>query len=660
VSGLAASQPGAAGHAAIFASAIVAVAAALAVWSLAEQLPPHLWLAAALHPAPGDAAELVFSLAALPRLAVAAMAGAALAASGAIIQHVLRNPLASPVTLGVSSGAQLALVAATLGHLTIAPDLAALGGGIAALAAVLAVASARRFSSLGLLLAGLSVSLFLGSLGHALKLFNQEYLASVLLWSGGALAQDDWSVAASLFPRLLGLGILAALLTQSLRVIGVGDEIARGLGVSTGLVRVATLGVAVGLAAVTTAAVGMIGFVEIAAPLIARLAGARGIGARLALAPPIGAGLLVIVDTLVQALARLTGVELPTGAATAFLAAPLLLILLPRMRGAADPIEHGWPSASARAKAPRLVTLAVLLLVALALSCLMGRVGAQWSGPNLLLTELPWRLPRALAAFAAGAMLGGAGALLQRATGNALAGPEVIGVGAAAMAGFAVALLISPAPSATMLFGFGAGGAAALTLVLAGTGWRARFAPDHLLLTGVALAAALDAVVVAFLAANDGRARLMLQWLSGSTAGATWSGALGLCAVAAVLTPLGLLLAASLDVLPLGDAIASGLGVAVGRIRLGVMLLAALLTSGAVLIVGPLTFVGLLGPHVAWRLGFTRSAAQLPAAALIGGLVMILADWLGRVVMSPFEIPTGLVAALVGCPYLILRLCRDN
>jgi ferric hydroxamate transport system permease protein len=646
-------------NAAIFATAIVLVAAALAAWRLADQLTPHLWIAAALHPQP-NAAELVFNLSALPRLAVAAMAGAALAGSGAIIQHVLRNPLASPVTLGVSSGAQLALVGATLGRLPIAPDLAAIIGGIAALAAVLAVASARKFSSLGLILAGLSVSLFLGSIGHALKLFNQEYLASVLLWNAGALAQDDWSAAATLLPRLLALGFVAALLTQSLRMMGVGDEIARGLGVSVALVRVATLGVAVGLAAVPTAAVGMIGFVEIAAPLIARLAGARGVGARLVLAPLIGAGLLVIVDTLVQALERLTGADLPTGAATAFLAAPLLLILLPRMRGAADPIEHTWPTANARPGAMNLVALAVLALVALGLSCAVGRIGVHWTGLGLLSTELPWRLPRALAASAAGAMLGAAGALLQRATGNALAGPEVIGVGAASMAGLAVALLVSPAPSAAMLFGFGAAGAAALMLVLAGTGWRARFAPDHLLLTGVTLAAALDAIVVAFLAANDGRARLMLQWMSGSTAGTSWGGALALCGLAAVLTPLGLLLAAALDVLPLGDAIANGLGVAVGRIRLTVMLLAALLTSGAVLVVGPLTFVGLLGPHIAWRMGFTRSATHLPGAALIGSLVMVVADCLGRVVMSPFEFPTGLVAALIGCPYLILRLCRDN
>jgi iron complex transport system permease protein len=645
--------------AALFATVIVALAATLAACRLAGLLPPRLWFVAALHPAP-VAAELVFSLAVLPRLAVAAMAGAALAGSGAIIQHVLRNPLASPVTLGVSSGAQLALIVAALGSLPISPDFAALAGGIAALAGVLAIASVRRFSSLGLILAGLSVSLLLGSLGHTLKLFDQEYLSAVLLWNSGALAQDDWSVASTQFPRLLALGVLAALLTRWLRVIGVGDEVARGLGLSVGLVRIATLGVAVGLAAVTTAAVGLIGFVEIAAPLIARLTGARGIGGQLAVAPPIGAALLVIVDTLVQTLDQLTGAELPTGAATAFLAAPLLLILLPRMRGAADPVEHGWAGANTRAKPRRLVTLVVLIGCALALSCLLGRVGADWAGLDLIKAELPWRLPRALTAFGAGAMLGTAGSLLQRATGNALAGPEVIGVGAAAMAGFAVALVVSPSPSGPMLFAFGAAGAAALVLVLAASNWRTRFAPDQLLLTGVALAAALDAIVVVFLAANDGRAGLMLHWLSGSTAGTSWGGALALCGLAATLTPLGLLLAAPLDILPLGDAIASGLGVAVPRTRLAILLLAALLTTGAALVVGPLTFVGLIGPQIAWRMGFARSNLHLPAAALIGGLVMILADGLGRIAMSPFEFPTGLVAALIGCPYLILRLCRDH
>lgn len=123
-------------HAATLALAICALAVVMTLGRLAGQLPPSVWMNAARHPAGAEAAQLVFHFATLPRVAVAALCGAGLAASGAIFQHVLGNPLASPVTLGVSSGAQLALVAATLcapGTLGAAPDFVGLLGGVASM-----------------------------------------------------------------------------------------------------------------------------------------------------------------------------------------------------------------------------------------------------------------------------------------------------------------------------------------------------------------------------------------------------------------------------------------------------------------------------------------------------------------------------------------------
>ncbi len=164
-------------HAATLALAIYALATVMALSRLAGQLPPSVWMNAARHPAGAEAAQLVFHFATLPRVAVAALCGAGLAASGAIVQHVLGNPLASPVTLGVSSGAQLALVVATLfapETLGAAPDVVGLLGGIASMGVVFAVAARQRFSMSGLILSGLCVGLFCGALGALLKLFNQE------------------------------------------------------------------------------------------------------------------------------------------------------------------------------------------------------------------------------------------------------------------------------------------------------------------------------------------------------------------------------------------------------------------------------------------------------------------------------------------------------
>ena len=189
-------------------------------------------------------------------------------------------------------------------------------------------------------------------------------------------------------------------------------------------------------------------------------------------------------------------------------------------------------------------------------------------------------------------------------------------------------------------------------------GIRSRFAPDQLLLTGVALSAALDSVVVIFLALNDGRAAALLHWMSGSTAAADAPSALVAMGLAAVSIPVAALFGRSLDILSLGDPLARAVGIGLAPTRLGVMILAAVMTTGAVLTIGPLTFVGLIGPHLARRLGLHRSATQLPGAALLGGLVMVLADWIGRVVIAPFELPSGLTAALIGVPYLLAQLCR--
>jgi iron complex transport system permease protein len=111
-----------------------------------------------------------------------------------------------------------------------------------------------------------------------------------------------------------------------------------------------------------------------------------------------------------------------------------------------------------------------------------------------------------------------------------------------------------------------------------------------------------------------------------------------------------------LELLPLGDSSAKALGVHLGKSRFYLLLLAALLTAGATLIVGPLSFIGLLAPHLARLLGLTRALPQLLGAALLGATVMVLADWLGRNLLFPIQLPAGLLASLVGGAYFMLCL----
>jgi ferric hydroxamate transport system permease protein len=201
-------------------------------------------------------------------------------------------------------------------------------------------------------------------------------------------------------------------------------------------------------------------------------------------------------------------------------------------------------------------------------------------------------------------------------------------------------------------------GAFAVLAILLWRGAKSRMAPDQLLLTGIALSAFLDAIIISFLAVGDPRASQLLAWLAGSTYRADYATLWITLAIAAVFLPVTPLVSRWLDILPLGEETARELGLDLTAARPIIMVLAALLTAASVLAIGPLTFAGLVGPHLARALGLRRAREQLIGAALIGAILMVTADWIGRVVIFPFQLPAGLVAGLIGVPYLIWHLTR--
>jgi len=647
------------------AGAIAAVGLAWAVMRLSGQLPLNLWAQAALSPALQDARQLLFHYASLPRLATALLCGAALGLASTILQHVLRNPLASPTTLGIEAGAQLALVIATIwapSLFGVGRELVAVAGALTVTALIFAVSSARGFSPLTLTLTGLVTSLFCGSLVVTLKLLNQEYISSLFIWGAGSLAQQDWSTVVYLLPRLLFCILLTALLAQPLAVLTLSDQSASALGVSLRLLRALALFVAVLLTAFVTSSVGVIGFIGLATPQIARLTGARRFQDRLVLAPVIGAGLLVLVDQAVLTVGGSFADFLPTGAVTALLGAPLLLWLLPQLKPAvgSDLAPDFIVPATTGRPAFLFPLLIAGLLAATASGILLGRSAQGWfvAHGEILSAVSEWRIPRVSVALLAGAMLGMAGVLLQRLTRNPIASPEVLGIGTGVAIGLLASMVISTAPSRGMQLATSFAGAFLVLAFLLWRSVRSRIAPDQLLLTGIALSAFLDAIIVSFLALGDPRAAQLLAWLAGSTYRADGTMAWMLLAIAAPLLLVTPLFARPLDILPLGEETSRELGVDLGSTRLAIMVLAALLTAGSVLAIGPLTFAGLVGPHLARALGLRRAFEQLIGAALIGATLMVAADWLGRMVIFPFQLPAGLVAALIGVPYLIWHLMR--
>jgi iron complex transport system permease protein len=268
------------------------------------------------------------------------------------------------------------------------------------------------------------------------------------------------------------------------------------------------------------------------------------------------------------------------------------------------------------------------------------------------------RLPRAVAAFAAGGCLALAGALLQVLLRNALADPYVLGVSGGAAVGALTMMLVG---AASWLVSTGAfGGALASTLIVFGLARGAgAWSPTRLLLTGVVIAAGWGAMVALILSlAPEAQLRGMLFWLIGdlSAPPVAWStlGVLAL-AVAAALP-----FARDLNALARGEAIAAALGVDVARLPWLLFALSALLTAAAVTTAGAIGFVGLIVPHAVRLIVGNDQRVLLPAAALAGGALLLLADTLARQVAAPAQLPAGVITALVGVPVFLYLLRREQ
>jgi iron complex transport system permease protein len=506
------------------------------------------------------------------------------------------------------------------------------------------------------------VSLTATAASTALILANGEYVFSLFVWGGGSLEQQSWGPGISLGFRVLIGGGIAFFLLRPLTLLALDNANARSLGLSLAASRLLVIAIAVWLAASITAEVGILGFVGLVAPTLAQLSGARRLKAKLIVAPAIGAVLLWLTDGCVSLLQTVTGDRLPVGAATALLGGPLLLWMLPRLR------MFEWPSGKSEESAVRLkraglffavLLLLVLLAAAITLTLGRGQDGFVLARGELFDALLDWRLQRLALAGLSGGMLALAGAILQRMTGNPLASPEILGVGLGAGGGLAVVLLLPVAGLSMQWLGATIGSVLALIFILA-VAARSGFGAEKLLLAGVGLGAMVSSILTAIIATGSPQAFVLLGWLSGTGAQATpmqlWLAAIALAAGFALL----LTLSRWLDILPLGSVTMRGLGLSLILPRLVIVLIAALLTAIASMMVGPLSFVGLIAPHLARNFGLHTPKRFLTASMLIGALMMVSADWLARMVAFPYNLPLGLFASLLGGACFVALLSRRS
>ncbi|HHT7472417.1 TPA: Fe(3+)-hydroxamate ABC transporter permease FhuB [Raoultella planticola] len=597
----------------------------------------------------------------LPRQGMAIVGGATLGLCGWLMQRALRNPLAEPITLGMTSGATLAMGLASLWLPALTGGMRMgmiIGGELVALLLVLLLSWRQRLSPLVMIQAGMMINLWCGALTMLIAIINDRFLLTVLMWGGGSLAQEDSHLLLALLPWLaLCVGLLM-LLFRPLELLQLPETMVNSLGASPLRIRAAAVLLALVMSALIINAVGVIGFIGLAAPHLARFGGARTSRQLVLHSALTGSGLLWFTDLCVSRVSLFNGQLLPVGMLTALTGGPLLILLARFARQQSlDTAPPPQMSSHTSRWIPWAAVLALTVSVAISLFFGHGLTHWHWAHSAELAHLLPLRLPRLLAAISAGALLAGAGVLMQRVSGNPLASPEVLGIGGGAAMGVTVYILLFPTHGSTFLLFSSLCGALISLLLTMWNSRRSAFNPQRVLLNGVALNALCQAAVSMVMLNNLAASSVLLPLMTGSTYYISTPLAQWLFIATLILLTLTSLFRRWLVLLPLGG-VAGSLGLSLPRARFGVLTLAALMTGLATLLVGPVSFIGLLGPHLARKTGVKGALAQLYTAALLSACIMTLADWLGRNALYPRQLPVGLVASLIGVPLLVWPLIR--
>lgn len=266
----------------------------------------------------------------LPRTLLAGLVGMNLALSGAILQAIMKNPLADPHIIGISSGAGLLgilMILAFPSYAYLVTPVAFLGAMGAAIA-IYILAWKNGIRPIRIILAGVAVSAFLGAGISGLLIFYSDRVQGALLFMIGGLSGRSWGQVSMILPYAIGGGMLALFASRTLNVLQLGDDIAKGLGTSVERARILLTAVAALLAASSVSVVGLLGFIGLIVPHAARLIIGSDYRYLLPAAALLGASVLIFSDTLARIL--FAPVELPVGILMAVLGAPFFLYLLRR------------------------------------------------------------------------------------------------------------------------------------------------------------------------------------------------------------------------------------------------------------------------------------------------------------------------------------------
>ena len=593
----------------------------------------------------------------VPTMLVASTAGGLLGLVSVLLQQLVKNTLASDTTLAVGSGANMALLIVTL----FLPSLSLGGsfwvafiGALSSMAIVFILAAPSRMNPLVLVLGGLVTNILLGAIAALLLIYYSEEALNVMVWAAGSLTQNNWQVSVVL--TVASVAAFASLipLLKPLEIMSLDDRQAKSLGVPVNVIRGLVIGLVAILTALVVSRVGPIGFIGLGAATLVNVFAVRRIGYRLLLGYGFGALLLWITSNATTLLQHYLSLNIPADAMTALLGAPLVIwLIITQSRQHTDEV---MPSLISERRNVHLIRWGVALVLLVVGILVFTATANGWQLSAVWDLIIDFRLPRTLSAAATGVMLATAGVLLQTLTRNPMASPEVLGISSGSAIGVVLAFVFLPQFGYTGIVLSGLLGASiVLSLIL----WLARrINPAYLLLVGVAIAALMGGILSLVKISGDQRLQAVLSWLSGSTYLANPETAWLLVIFALVLFLLSFMLIKPLEILSLGSGVARELGVPLRLFQSLILILVAALSTISTLAVGPLSFVGLMIPHLATTSGAVQLKRQLQLAAILGAGLMVLADWIGRYIIFPYEIPAGTIAAIIGGAYFLYLMRR--
>lgn len=619
----------------------------------------------------------------LPRLLAGVAVGFALGCAGALLQSVTHNTLASPDTLAVTAGSYFAVTVVAAFGLAVplwASGAVAFAGGLVAAALVLLLAGrAAGTSGTRLILAGSAMAMALDSAtGMLLILFNQN-TTGLYAWGSGSLAQVNIDASVRAVPLVVVVLGVALALSRRLDVMNLGDDAASTLGVPIRNTRVIAVVCAVLLTSTSVTLAGPMAFVGLGAPVLARLIAGRvrALRRHLLLIPAaglLGALLILLADAVLRAVQGADGAaSIPTGVPTALLGSVVIVVLALRLRDTGGLRQPPRTRVAARSHRAYLLVVSgtvALLVVAALVAVLAGslwlRTGdivlwVQGAAPDLIGQALDDRVPRVTAAVLAGAALGLAGCVVQSTVRNPLAEPGVLGITAGAGLGAASVVTSGLGGGQPVLIAVAVAAALATFAVIALLAWRGGFLPDRFVLIGIGMGYGLSSVTTfLLLRADPYNTPRIFTWLSGTTYGRTFSDVVPVAVALALALPVLLSMRHRLDLLAVDEDTPRIVGVRVERTRLTALAIAAVLAALSVIAVGVVGFVGLVAPHLARSLVGARQGRAIPVAMVLGGLLVCVADALGRTVVAPAQVPAGLMIALVGAPYFVWVLRQSR